>query len=436
MNKEKEEVLVKLRDVKNTATEDILKSGDRQNEVVQNVKYYGNVKLKRRDSKEIDSMELYIVEIYDYQSDKIENKIYLDGQEVDIGELIRTYKDIDPIKDIINKAKENQEKGENAEEYSLNELEEEKVREYAELTGKEEQEIEEVDELDLKQRLKEKEEEELDIENTSNLTRKEETSLEQRIKGTTLRNALGLTGEYVKIAIVSSSQVNKYITSEKRHNNIDSFIAIKANGESMVLGEDIIRQDRQEGINSTAVDLTANIDGKINYEKNTSSYQLVKTPNLYIKVGYDENLGKEIKIEDRARGKGNEGMVYELETSSTWRADDDVRRMQRDNEGVYAANKAIDKQKEHERFECENDRVENIDEYKENDLHEHYEIKENDKVPGKEITFKEWANELGEGTDKLIERFQREIHRNPKESPKDITEDIENDYDRLPQHKR
>ena len=56
---------------------------------------------------------------------------------------------------------------------------------------KEEQEIEEVDELDLKQRLKEKEEEELDVENTSNLTRKEETRLEQRIKGTTLRNALG-----------------------------------------------------------------------------------------------------------------------------------------------------------------------------------------------------------------------------------------------------
>lgn len=439
MNTEREEILEKLRNVKQTATQDLAKTDENKSEVVQNVNYLGTIELQRRDGEEPDSFELYTVEVYDYDTDEIETKIYLDGQEVDMGELMRTYEDIEPIKDAISKAKENQEKDSDKEnQYDLNEMEEEKVREYAGIAGKDNEDIEEVDELDLEQELKEKEKENEEERITKNavnsLSKREETSLEQKIKGITLRNVLGLSGEYVKIAIVSSSQVNKYTNPEKRHNNIDSFVAIKANGEAIVLGEDIIKQDRQEGINSTSVDLTANVNGEVDYEQNRSSYEIVKSPGLYIKVGYDENHGREIKIEDRAKGYGDKGIVYELETSNTWRADDDVRRMQRDKEGIHAADKAIESQKEHEEVGCENDRVENIDQYDDNNTHEHIEITKDSIVPGKDITFEEWAEELGENPDKIIERFERELGKDTEENLENIVEEIEDDYDRLQSH--
>ena len=439
MENENEEILEKLRDVKNTAEKDISESEEDKNEVVQNVKYYGTIELTRRDDGEKESFELYTVEIYDYEKDEIQTKIYLDGQEVDMGEIMRTYEDINPIKDLINKAKEQEEKGEEAQTKDLNKMEQEKLLEYAEKTGKEKEDIEEIDELELDQKLGKDDEETIDKNTANSLSRKEEVNLNQQIKGRTLRNVLGLEGDYVKIAIVSSSQVNQYTDPEKPHGNRYSFVAIRANGEAVVLGDDIIRADRQEGTNSTEKDLTANVDGRVDYENNVSSYQIVNSPNLYLKVGNDENHGREVKIEDRSRGKGSDGIAYELETSNTWRADDDERRMQREKNGIYGADKAIEEQKEHEELGCENDRVENIDDYSDNDEHRHeeYVITPATEVPGKDITFAEWAEELRENPQKLIERFKRETARNPKDKPENLVKDIDDDYKRfMPQEHR
>ena len=430
MENENEEILEKLRDVKNTAEKDISESEEDKNEVVQNVKYYGTIELTRRDDGEKESFELYTVEIYDYEKDEIQTKIYLDGQEVDMGEIMRTYEDINPIKDLINKAKEQEEKGEEAQTKDLNKMEQEKLLEYAEKTGKEKEDIEEIDELELDQKLGEKK---IIDENTANLlSRKEEVNLNQQIKGRTLRNVLGLEGDYVKIAIVSSSQVNQYTDPEKPHGNRYSFVAIRANREAVVLGDDIIRADRQEGTNSTEKDLTANVDGRVDYENNVSSYQIVNSPNLYLKVGNDENHGRKVKIEDRSRGQGSEEIAYELETSNTWRADYYQERMKKGKNGIYAADKAIEKQ---EAVGCENDRVKNIDDDPDND--EEYAITPATEVPGKDITFAEWAEELGENPQKLIERFERETARNPKDKPENLVKNINDDYKRfMPQEHR
>lgn len=419
MTKKREEMLEKLRQVKQTATRDLSKTDENKSEVVQNVNYLGIIKLTRRDGGAPDQFELYTVEVYDYDHDTIETKIYLDGQEVDMGELMRTYEDINPIRDIISKAKENQEKElDEDKQYNLNEMEDERVRGLVGVVGKEKEKIKEVEELDLEQELKEgkeKKEETITKNDANLLTKKEETNLDQQIKGITLRNALGLSGEYEKIAIVSSSQVNRYANPEKSHHNIDSFVAIKANGEAIVLGEDVIKQDRQEGINSTATDLTANVNGEVDYEQNRSSYQIVNSPNLYLKVGYDENLGREIKIEDRSIEKGDKGIVYELETSNTWRADDDVRRMQRDENGIYGPDDAMGKQKEHEDIGCENDRVENIDDYTGNDTHHH--LDGNDLIPGTDTTWKEFANMCGYRGGDGIEKAQQEFINYKKDYP-------------------
>ena len=430
---ENEEILEKLRDVKNTAEKDISESEEDKNEVVQNVKYYGTIELTRRDDGEKESFELYTVEIYDYEKDEIQTKIYLDGQEVDMGEIMRTYEDINPIKDLINKAKEQEEKGEEAQTKDLNKMEQEKLLEYAEKTGKEKEDIEKIVEMELDQKLggKDDEEEETIDKNTANsLSRKEEVNINQQIKGRTLRNVLGLEGDYVKIAIVSSSQVNQYTDPKKPHGNRYSFVAIRANGEAVVLGDDIIRADRQEGTNSTEKDLTANVDGRIDYEDNISSYQIVNSPNLYLKVGNDENHGREVKIEDRSRGKGSEGIAYELETSNTWRADYYQERMKKGKNGIYAADKAIEKQ---EAVGCKNNRVKKIvdDPDNDEDIDEEYAITPATEVPGKNITFAKWAEDLGENPQKLIERFEREIEKNPKAKLENLVKDIDDDYARV-----
>ena len=425
---EEEKIIEQLKQVKQTAQKDLSDSEDTKNEVVQNVNYYGTITLQRRDGEESDNFELYTVEVYDYETDEITNKIYLNGQEVDMGELLKTYKDLNPIRDTINKAKEQEEIGEESEKYDLNEMEQkEAFKKYSEITGIKEEDIEEINEIDL---TSDEKEDEIDLtqNQADQLTRGEETNLDQQIKGTTLRNLLGLGGEYDKLVIVSSAQVNKFTNPEKMHSNIDSFVAIKTNGEATVLGEDVLTPDRQEGVNSTSKDLTANADGTIDYEANRSSYKIGET-NFYIKVGYDETYGKEIKIEDRAPGKGDEGIAYELETSKTYRVDSDARNMRRERNGKYAANEAIEKQEEHEKVGCENDRVENIDEDNNNNTHEHFEITKDTMVPGKDITFEEWAEELGEGTDKLIEGFKRKAGETSKyEELKKIAQAIEDDY--------
>ena len=102
---EEEKIIEQLKQVRQTAQKDLSDSEDTKNEVVQNVNYYGTITLQRRDGEESDNFELYTVEVYDYETDEITNKIYLNGQEVDMGELLKTYKDLNPIRDTINKAK-------------------------------------------------------------------------------------------------------------------------------------------------------------------------------------------------------------------------------------------------------------------------------------------------------------------------------------------
>lgn len=127
-----EEMLEKLRQVKNNANKDLEGKEEYKNSVAQNVTYYGTIELVNKVNKEVEQHELYTVEIYNYETEETSQKIYLDGQEIDAIELMRTYEDISPIKDEINEAKERskQDRKQKPEDrsYSLNELEEEKKR--------------------------------------------------------------------------------------------------------------------------------------------------------------------------------------------------------------------------------------------------------------------------------------------------------------------
>ena len=114
--------------------------------------------------------------------------------------------------------------------------------------------------------------------------------------------------------------------------------------------------------------------------------------------------------------------------------------MQREENGIYAADKITKRQEEHKDAGCKNTKLKNIDDNPKNDdhTHEEYVITPATEVPGKDITFAEWAEELGENPQKLIERFERETARNPKDEPENLVKDIDDDYERFmpPEHRR
>ena len=72
---EEEKIIEQLKQVRQTAQKDLSDSEDTKKEVVQNVNYYGTITLQRRDGEKSDNFELYTVEVYDYETDEITNKI-------------------------------------------------------------------------------------------------------------------------------------------------------------------------------------------------------------------------------------------------------------------------------------------------------------------------------------------------------------------------
>ena len=117
--------------------------------------------------------------------------------------------------------------------------------------GIKKEELEEIDEIDIDKEIEERdkeekednkekddENEELTTDETRKLDIREETSANKSIKGQTLRNKLGLEEEGItdveKIARVSTSSLEG-VKGEKISNQLDTFVAIKTNGEAVVL---------------------------------------------------------------------------------------------------------------------------------------------------------------------------------------------------------
>ena len=155
MIKEKEKMLEKLRNVKQTA-ESYLAENNFENYVVKNVvRYNKEVELTKKDSenKDVKKFHLYVVELENTDPEIEENNIlteleYLedeDGNLYTISDLIKEYEGFENIKDVVDKTKENEEKPkeEQDEEFkkdSLEELEEEKSKEEKEEKAKDKKE--------------------------------------------------------------------------------------------------------------------------------------------------------------------------------------------------------------------------------------------------------------------------------------------------------
>ena len=411
MNKEKEEILKKLRQVRDTASKDLEEQEGYEKSVVQNVRYYGTIELTNKETKEAEQHELYTVEIYDYETEEIGTRIYLDGQEVDIGELLRTYGDISPIKDEIsssNQKKTNESEGKEQEDkvYDLNELENEKEQE--EKDNDEEKEDE--------QTLDEEEVKDLKISNAQG-----KIDLNQMVDGRTLRNIMGLDQDDVYIAPISTSSINLEGTNANY-----TFVALKRDNTARILYDDVISEDRQEGIDSTDKDNFVGNDGKVESKSAISNYVITGT-RYSLSVYHDEGTSsKATTITKRSGRENTEGEIdKELHHQGDQKIDSDSRDSLREKNGIGESDDMRKRQEGHEEEECENDRVENIDENQTNDLHFHI----------TEEQLKKLAEETGENKDVLRDRFEREQVKGPDKSAEQIINEIEEDYDRLQSHK-
>ena len=133
MNKNDEEKLEKLNYIMQKAQTDLKNNHvGYENCRVKNVLHYNKkVKMINKKTKETEELDLYVAIVEDPSTKKIMPMYYLNGKEVDFEELLRNYESLDPIKDVIDKTRENEEKpkGEQDKEYTKddkNKLEKEK----------------------------------------------------------------------------------------------------------------------------------------------------------------------------------------------------------------------------------------------------------------------------------------------------------------------
>ena len=409
MDNMKEEILEKLRQVRDTADQNLKNQEGYESSVVQNVIYYGTIELTNKETGEKEQHELYTVEIYDYETEEIGNRIYLDGQEIDMLELQRTYENIQPIRDEINKVKE-KEKSEDMESrttvYDLNELEEEKEEEKEETEEEKEEEEEILDEEEVK---------DLKISNAQG-----KVDLNQMVNGVTIRNIIGLDADYTHIAPVTTSSLNLEGT------NADyTFVALKEDGTAKILHGEFIQEDRQEGINSFNKDKFVGNDGKVEQKSAVSNY-IIGNGKYALSIYHDDGTSSMATTITKRSGRENtEGEIdKELHHQGDKKIDSDSRDSLREKNGIGESDDMRERQEGHESEECENDRVENIDEDTTNDTHFHLTDEQ----------LEELAESTGENKDVLRERFERETAKNPDKEVEQIIEIIEDDYEMLRNH--
>lgn len=371
---------------------------------MEELKYCGTIQLERNDNGELENIAIYI------DSENRVYPIYPDGQEIDIGQLQRDYKDLSPIRDIVNKSKEievqEEEKEPEDRNVSLDESEKENEDDKEEKSEEQNQDEQILDEEEVK---------DLKISNAQG-----KIDLDQMVDGRTLRNIMGLDADYKYIAPVSSSSLNLEGTNASY-----TFVALKEDGTAKVLYDDVISEDRQEGIATADKDKFVGNDGKVEQKSAISNYVITGT-RYSLSVHYDEGTSSRATTITKRSGRENtKGEIdKELHHQGDQKIDSDSRDSLREKNGIGESDNMKKRQEEHEDEECENDRVENIDDDKTNDLHYH--------ITDEQL--KELAEKTGENKDKLRERFERESQKNPGKNSEQIIEEIESDYEMLRSH--
>lgn len=406
MNREKNELLqeeLKFRDDLNNQFKQ--KETPDKSSYVKDIIFVGDVKWNDKVNGNELSEKLYIVRINkvtrdengELQVDTINNYYlgdkciggYIDDKDPQFYKVFE-YSEPDKVAQIKNLLENTLDR--QLEEQSMSKLLEERKQEIAKALGINPDEIDNIDEIDLDTKIPDlnkegRSENDEELENTDRdeddsqrisesqtekLKVKEETKLGQFIQGESLGQKLGLEKigitDGVKLARVSTSSLASQKDIDIDKNAIDTFVVIRANGEAVVLGEDILRLNTREGTNPTQRNLTVdNDEGKVDKEVNTTSYEIVNgNGREFLNVGYDEFTGREIKYSTYSDQYG-QYVDFELETQKTWMQDSDVREFMNDRPDRYQADHMLEKNAEHGK--CEEKDITVIDNDKDNDDH-------------------------------------------------------------------
>ena len=435
------EAMIKLKAKREQQIKESLKDNEPLQTIINDIKYLGQIKYTEQglDGKDIEQVkEIYM--IVEENDGKMWYKYYDENLELIAAE--------DGIEEQIAFAENSKEKDmefldkiqelDKMEGISLSELEQEYLSlEYIAIElGIDLDEIEEYKKLDLNQEIDEKEENEenevISKEETNKLDIREKTNLNQNIEGRTLGNKLGVNnitlpdgskltdGKY--LAIISTSSLNEH--TKNSSNQKYSFAVIRENGEAVPLGNDILTSDERSGINPINSDLTINSDGRVNEESNVSSFRIVNgNRNEYLKISNDEVSGHEIKYSKYSSEDGKY-VSTELRTDRDIYVNDDVRQYLRDaSEGTQKAQDTIDRSEIHDEYDEQQD-ITLVDNDLNNDSHTH--ISSDDYVPNADITWGEYANQLGyrgDGSIELaVEKYKETLEKNQNLDSKQIVE--------------
>lgn len=423
MNKEKEEMLEKLRNVKQTAEIDLQEKPGYENYEVRNVKYYGKVELINKRTGEKEGFDLHVIEVADKNIGEIEPIYYLNGKEIDFAELLRDYESPEPIKDLVDRAEENKEKPEKEQDKEL------KIEDLNELEKENEQEKK----GETKNVNKKKDEKE---ESKNDLTGKKPKYVIQTIdidkayidNWTTVSKGFDLPPEVKYIAIASPMQKDDNILSsnmtmymlDNRGNILEN-----VNGKTI---KNFFEIDDATG-NNPMYDDNTKLELEKYAEKNKGQtmrrFKSKQNPDLYLSAE-QKKVGQYVEVyAGRRTRNGNDPVEVQLETDNVEvQTSLEMQKIVSGYKGIY--NKE-DIDKEVDIHEAHGDDKMNIAKENADGKRTTIEICESSIIPGTDKTWEELSDQTGEGVKKLQERFEREFEKGKK--PEEIIEEIEYDYE-------
>lgn len=430
------EKMDKLIEKRQQQIDEDFKNEGRLKTVINDVKYLGKIRYIEEVDGKREEKEKDIFTIIEENDGNIWYKYYDENMQLIAAEngfqqLALSGNVAEKNSDVLEKI----EKLDKMEGTSLSETKEEYriIEEVARKQGIEVEDIENYKKLNLNQEIDNDEENKvIDSDETKKLDIREKTNLSQNIEGRTLGNKLGINnitlpdgskltdGKY--LAVVSTSSLNKY--KEKNSSQRYSFAVIRENGEAVPLGDDVLVDDERTGMDPIRADLTINNDGRVNRESNVASFRIVNgNRNEYLKIGNDEISGHEIKYSKYSPTDGKY-ISTELRTDKDMYIRDDVRQYLKDSsEGIRKAEKTLDRSEIHEKCDEKED-VSLVDNNQYNDSHVH--IDADDFVPNTNLTWGEYANQLGyrgeDAVELAIKKYEETLESDQSLNSKEIIE--------------
>lgn len=359
MEKDKKEILEDLRKVKENATQDLNKREGYETSVIQNVKYLGEIALVKKETSEPETFHLYVVEEYDYATDELSQKIYLDGHEVNLQELLQDYENIQPIQDSLENMKKLALEKERESEriYDLNQMEREEREEYEKIAGVDKgnsKKILEFDDQELENEKEPEKEETLDGNKVQSINTLQEMQASTKVNNyQTLAGVLQMQGvkKFVVVYSEDASKIaNKDAQTKSRNNSTYSVLAVKNDGTALNI-DDKLELTRSEGTNSTEGRLQTDADGTTREEYHQASIFKIKGTENVLSIENDNHGEIQVYYGSMTKGVGeNEGNRFvgtQIETRTVWPTSGNVRAQEDFQKGNRNADYKMEEAREH-----------------------------------------------------------------------------------------